>query len=260
MVWERRGKNQYFYTSRRDHGRVIKVYFGRGEVAQLAESVENEARSRRTRVAEQRRTRARLLRRGSLALEELRRECNNRIEVQMGIAGFHRLNRGQWRRRRGGASFPRPPYTETEESARILIGADSDLVRAARQPWIELMVGQDAIQIEEFGRQADRVRDELLGEDFRSDTHLLAEYGAVAWMAWECAKQVSADREIVKRTSLKDQNAAKRRFQLAANNVATLREVRPIVFDHPAKIQTGLSNVESAEAHDIMPRQYRSHA
>jgi hypothetical protein len=66
------------------------------------------------------------------------------------------------------------------------------MVRVAPQPWITLFVGTDPQLILEIGRSADEVRDELAGNDHRSDVLLLAERAAVAWLAREYADHLQS--------------------------------------------------------------------
>jgi hypothetical protein len=107
MGWEMRGTNGPYYTrSRRVSGRVVREYIGRGPVADLAASLDTERRAERSARAEQ------------WAAEQARVEADdeaviglcNLAQALLGealvAAGYHRHDRGQWRRRRGQKQAP----------------------------------------------------------------------------------------------------------------------------------------------------------
>ena len=100
MAWERRRPGRYFYRSRRVGGRVVKDYFGKGAVGQLAADLAEEGRARRAEDAAALRTeQARLeaLDRPPAALD---RACTMLASAALTAAGFRRYNFGPWRRRR----------------------------------------------------------------------------------------------------------------------------------------------------------------
>ena len=101
MAWERRGNRSYYYRSVRTGTRVTKEYAGGGLMGALAEEFEAERREKRAyEVDRRRRERARWA-----ALEQPARELDELADVLMTaslmMAGFHRHDRGEWRRRRG---------------------------------------------------------------------------------------------------------------------------------------------------------------
>jgi hypothetical protein len=115
MAWERRKPGRYyFYRSRRVGGRVVKDYFGKGAVGQLAADLAEEGRARRAEDA------------AALCAEQARLEALDRapkalgraatvlVEAALVVGGYRRFNYGPWRRRRdgartvGGAGRPRP--------------------------------------------------------------------------------------------------------------------------------------------------------
>ena len=101
MGWELRGNRSYYYCSVRSGTRVTKEYAGGGLIGMLAEDFEQEQREQR---AVQRHRlgndRARWA-----ALEQPAREADDLAEMLMSAAlltaGYHRHDRGKWRRRRG---------------------------------------------------------------------------------------------------------------------------------------------------------------
>ena len=100
MAWEQRGHRHYYYRSRKIGGRVVKEYVGAGVAGQLAER-EDETR-RRNWAAE----RAALLadraafNSASAAHVELSRTTDAILTATLVAAGYHRHDRGKWRKRR----------------------------------------------------------------------------------------------------------------------------------------------------------------
>ena len=101
MAWEQRGNRSYYYRSVRSGTRVTKECAGAGLMGVLAEDFEVEQRERREREADRRRRD----RTKWAALEQTARELDNLSDLLMAatltVAGFHRHDRGDWRRRRG---------------------------------------------------------------------------------------------------------------------------------------------------------------
>ena len=101
MAWERRKPGRrYFYRSRRVGGRVVKDFFGKGAIGQLAADLAEEARARRAEdaaalCAEQARLEA--LDRPPAALD---RDCALLATAALIAGGYRRYNYGPWRRRR----------------------------------------------------------------------------------------------------------------------------------------------------------------
>ena len=101
MAWEQRGNRSYYYRSVRSGTRVIKEYAGGGLTGVLAEEFEGEQREQRAyEVDRRRRERAKWA-----ALEQPARELDDLSDLLMTasltLAGYHRHDRGEWRRRRG---------------------------------------------------------------------------------------------------------------------------------------------------------------
>jgi len=98
MGWE---KGRYYTRSRRESGRVVREYVGCGEFAQVIVRLDkdvsaHEAEKRLATRAEQ----GRVLSLES-QLDELDKVCTLAMRVQLEAAGFHRHDRGEWRKRRG---------------------------------------------------------------------------------------------------------------------------------------------------------------
>jgi hypothetical protein len=89
MGWEQRGKRKYFYRSRREDGRVVREYVGGGEDLEAAAKRDEAERAQRAE-----------LKRIGVILDALRIVIDVLIEDQMIAAGYHRHDRGPWRKKR----------------------------------------------------------------------------------------------------------------------------------------------------------------
>jgi len=111
MAWETRRGHLYYYRSVRRGGRVVKEYFGTGRVAELyaqldALTLERRAIERQDRADE--RARYEALDARTLELIQL---TDALVAVTLMAAGYHRHDRGAWRRRR---DRPGPADEETD--------------------------------------------------------------------------------------------------------------------------------------------------
>ena len=109
MGWEtRRNGRRYYYQASRVDGRVVKRYLGIGELADvLGEFDAAEAQRRRLEADERRAQRD--------ELDTLHREvgdaCNlveQLTRVVLLAAGYHRHDRGEWRKRRAAKDERQP--------------------------------------------------------------------------------------------------------------------------------------------------------
>ena len=101
MAWEQRGDRAYYYRSVRAGGRVVKEYAGGGLAGVLAAEFEAERREQR----DHERAGIEREREKCTALEQPTRELDDLADLLMSAtlltAGYHRHDRGAWRRRRG---------------------------------------------------------------------------------------------------------------------------------------------------------------
>jgi hypothetical protein len=102
MSWEKRARGGRYYTrSRREGGRIMREYFGAGEVAELVAQLDDFDRDRREgqRIMEQ------LARSEAEAREAPIKALHESVEVLVRgallAAGYHRHHGGAWRRKRG---------------------------------------------------------------------------------------------------------------------------------------------------------------
>jgi hypothetical protein len=110
MSLERRGKRKYYYRSRRRGSRVFKDYLGKVDEADVAAKEDAEkkrlaAEEARRRKAAERAFRAEI-RETERTLDVLRIISETLIEVQMIAAGYHRHDRGPWRKKRVATRSP----------------------------------------------------------------------------------------------------------------------------------------------------------
>ncbi len=101
MAWETRyGRGRYYSRSRRQNGRVVREYIGRGPAAELAAEVDwRERDERETRRRTERQTRQELTREDA-PVKSLHDDVETVARCALLVAGFH-CHRGEWRMRRG---------------------------------------------------------------------------------------------------------------------------------------------------------------
>jgi len=99
MGWERRSKNGVYYyrSTRRSDGSIQKRYLGNGAKAR------KEARRQAIKKAQREAVRKAVAESSNAMrlLGELENDCQTLYEAACLAAGFHRLNYGPWRRKRG---------------------------------------------------------------------------------------------------------------------------------------------------------------
>ena len=96
MAWETRGGGRYYYKVSRDDGRVRRLYLGNGPVAELAaQDAELRRAERQARARSQARLEA-----AEAASRELAELADLLAQVALMAAGYHRHDRGNWRKRR----------------------------------------------------------------------------------------------------------------------------------------------------------------
>jgi len=104
MGWENRPGGLYYYSKQRIGGRVVSFYVGNGAAARLAERHQEAKRCRRERLQA---GKARL----SAIDSDFKALCEQAgiLAVQaLEAAGFHRPNRGPWRKKRREKHSPHP--------------------------------------------------------------------------------------------------------------------------------------------------------
>lgn len=200
MAWKpRKGKRYFYHSYRGADGKPRKVYAGRGSVAErIAEALGQQQASRLDN-----RIRARNLAERYAAalapLQELIQLSRQLVTTRMSTLGFHRHDRGHWRKKR--MSDPTPPnpveYPPTVHAAferaaagdrdalpevrkafdtyPELLAYFDDLAKVAHQSLLTLISGNDHLAAESARRQALARRETLLAECESDVEKLLAE-------------------------------------------------------------------------------------
>jgi hypothetical protein len=108
MGWER----GYFYRVRKESGRVVREYVGRGPVAILAAKLDALEREKRQVQAHDLRHEKHALAVLEADLKALEQTTDLLARAALLAAGFHQYNRGEWRKRRERDGNPGPGRPE----------------------------------------------------------------------------------------------------------------------------------------------------
>jgi hypothetical protein len=101
MAWEKRGDGRrYFYRSERVGGRVRKTYFGAGPAASVAAGRVADDRAARAEAVAALRSERERLKPVERAVEALAAGTDLALAAALLAAGFHKHDRGAWRRKR----------------------------------------------------------------------------------------------------------------------------------------------------------------
>jgi len=100
LGWERRGSGRYYYRSERDGERVVKRYFGMGELAAAIAGLEALDRERQEEKRAQDKAERDRLDALDHSVADLSRAVDTVLTEVLTAAGYHRHDRGAWRKRR----------------------------------------------------------------------------------------------------------------------------------------------------------------
>jgi len=135
MAWETRESGRYYYRSQRVNGHVVKRYVGAGVVAEAMADLDAMERKQR----EQERAKMNAQRNRISALDHrigtLSRAVDAAVAQVLTAAGYHRHDRGAWRKRRKGQEQEHRMATELQIEAKKgeLVAVDRPVVPATRQ-------------------------------------------------------------------------------------------------------------------------------
>jgi hypothetical protein len=102
VAWETRGGHGRYYTrSVRRDGRVVREYVGTGRVAEAIAAVDRERRAKRAAQREASRAALTRLAEADALVSTLCAAAETAARAHLLLAGYHRHDRGGWRRRRG---------------------------------------------------------------------------------------------------------------------------------------------------------------
>jgi len=106
MGWMNRKGKRYYYENRREGGRVVSRYVGAGALGECAEQRARDERRETQQQREQQREQERAAREEcealSRAVAAFSQEVDAVLRECLEQAGYHRHDRGAWRKRRKG--------------------------------------------------------------------------------------------------------------------------------------------------------------
>ena len=100
MGWVNRGEKRYFYRSVSVGGRSRKQYFGAGPAAELAAAADQQRQHLRVGERSGLRATEQAVDHACSLLHEAGQWTEVLVQAALLLAGFHRHDRGNWRRRR----------------------------------------------------------------------------------------------------------------------------------------------------------------
>jgi hypothetical protein len=101
MGWERRQRGSLYYTtSRREGGRIVRTYIGRGEGAEAIAQLDALDRAKRAEEAEAWRAERERVEEAEDKLKAYCELVDATTAAVLSLAGYHRHDRGPWRRKR----------------------------------------------------------------------------------------------------------------------------------------------------------------
>jgi hypothetical protein len=100
MAWSKRGSTSVYYRSARADGRVRRHYFGSGVEARLAAALDAHRRQEREAGRLARRAEGQRQRAIDMPLRAFTRLTDLLAGAALVLAGFHRHDRGRWRKAR----------------------------------------------------------------------------------------------------------------------------------------------------------------
>jgi len=212
MAWEtRKGKGRYYTRTCRHNGRIIRLYFGGGELAEHAARIDAD----RQRRSEQERQQVELgkgrFESEKEILEPLEVICTGLLTLTLQAAGFCRHNRGEWRKR---MIKSRKKQLNKREKAKIdklvekatagddqalaelktfdeglpakyvarLIDRRADSGKHAERLLIGLFTRENLIAAEALSQGADALRAEIAGADTSPLERLLGDRIVACWL------------------------------------------------------------------------------
>ena len=99
MAWEQRGNNRYYYRSRKIEGRVVKEYVGGGLAGMLAQREDDSRRRKRKSARAAFQADRDNFTAAATVHDELSRVADALMTAALVAAGYHRHDRGHWRKR-----------------------------------------------------------------------------------------------------------------------------------------------------------------
>lgn len=175
MGWEKRGKHDYFYTTRRIDGRAVRHYHGRRPAAQvLAATVAHRKASIQAARDADRRAQAELAP-ILIVCQRVHVEGHELFRAAMEAAGFHRHNYGAWRRKRMNTQTKPAAEKPSQEVTKPTEGNVADAFDRARRgdskalPTVRKHFDKHPAEWHKYGRLSARVASLLITQMTRDD-------------------------------------------------------------------------------------------
>jgi DNA-binding protein H-NS len=101
MAWERRERGGLYYTrSRKVDGHVVREYVGSGSVGELAAQMDALEQLRREKEAAAWKEEREQMDKLESSVEEMCEAAEILAQAALYVAGYHKHNRGEWRKKR----------------------------------------------------------------------------------------------------------------------------------------------------------------
>ncbi len=280
MSWEQRGKRTYYYTAQRVGNRIVKRYAGAGIVGEAAAIHDATTRDKIQQVA----TIANGVRTELAALAASIQNLNVFADAvaaaALVAAGFHRKNRGPWRKRvskvpqntselqasskTGGWSRSAKEITDLVARAengdastlgeiRELLARPSaadalggDLAHQAIRTLVEKMFGQNLLAKEAVLRKLEQLRTELTQENSTGIEKLLIERIVASWLHLHHLEMCYARQDhqslLLATYYQKAISMAQKRYLHAIKSLSDVRKLAlPVLQVNIAKQQTNIA-------------------
>jgi hypothetical protein len=227
----------YAYESRREGSRVRRVYLGSGGIAQAEASLARPDRVRR----EESRAEAGRIRAEERAIVGAGRKVDEAVNGAMGSLGFHRPDRGRWRKRRGPAM---DQATTTKAAATTLAKAETRHRGFMAEAQERLVIAAESNGDEAFKAKVKaevaEVRAELAGPDPTPIERLLADRAAACYLDLQlcevrCHIARQKGNDALRDTLDKRLTRSHNRYLSALTALARVRRLKlpPMVFRGP---------------------------
>jgi hypothetical protein len=259
MAWVVRGCRRYYYRSRRVGGRVRGQYIGVGPVAELmarADALTRAVRRARARALQDKQVR---WTKAEAPLLQLDRLAGLLVAAALAAAGYHRHDRGHWRKRRTpmieydpqqqaspGEGVP-PQLLEVLQRAeqgdatvlpQLQRALDAhpevwrrygDLATRAREVWVRMAAGDNLLLREALERRLAELEAELQPEGATPLEGILIGRVVASWLqvahADLVASQSGSATPAVQAQAMRNQGSAQRRLLEAVRQLTTVRKL-----------------------------------
>ena len=121
--WDR---GRYYTRSKKVNGRVIREYFGAGEVAELASQIDAINRADREAEREARRAEKAEMDALDVPLNDLNDLADLLAHAALVAAGFRQHKRGEWRKRRGNCKRAEHEHSDRSKGTKQVTGAGAE--------------------------------------------------------------------------------------------------------------------------------------